>query len=185
MHRSTFFLLSSILPLSSILLPLVAGLPKETGLPYRSLLDIVKRQDSDPYDGPAPEVANGDPEPFSDTDYLRDPIPYRDNYFRDNRVLTSMKVGAKPSDAAMTIFTTLASGSKPPPPADTNQGANFQVDHFLEMQNIHGAFNVLAKPSKIPQTDWDAVKKAVFSKPPSGGYPPKVLLWPPDSHDLD
>ncbi|KAL8715364.1 MAG: hypothetical protein Q9220_000697 [cf. Caloplaca sp. 1 TL-2023] len=138
MHQFNFLLFPS-LPLSSLLLPLVAGLPKETGLPYRSLLQIVKRQDTDPYDGPAPEVANGDPEPLSDTDYLRD-------------------------------------GSKPPPPADTNQGANFQVDHFLEMQNIHGAFSVLAKPSNIPQSDWDAVKKAVFSKPPSGGYPPMQTI---------
>ena len=61
-----------VAPICSLLLPpLVAGMPKETGLPYRTLMGINKRQDTDPYDGPAPEVANGDPEPYADTDYLR------------------------------------------------------------------------------------------------------------------
>lgn len=60
-------------PICSFLLSsFVLGMPKETGSPYRSLIGIVKRQDSGPYDGPAPEVANGDPEPYADTDYLRD-----------------------------------------------------------------------------------------------------------------
>ncbi len=57
---------------SLLLPPLVAGMPKETGLPYRTLLEIGKRQDTDPYDGPAAEVADGDPEPYANTDYLRD-----------------------------------------------------------------------------------------------------------------
>lgn len=47
-------------------------MPKETSLSYRTLLETGKRQDTDPYDGPAPEVENGDPEPYADTDYLRD-----------------------------------------------------------------------------------------------------------------
>ncbi len=59
-------------PICSFFLPaFVLGMPKETGSPYRSLFEIEKRQDDSPYDGPAPEVDNGDPEPYSDTDYLR------------------------------------------------------------------------------------------------------------------
>lgn len=73
-------------------------------------------------------------------------IPYRNNYFSSNGVLTSMKVGAQPSDATMTVFTTISPGTSPPAPADTNQGNQFEVDHLLEMQNIHGAFSVLSKP---------------------------------------
>ena len=73
-------------------------------------------------------------------------VPYRDNYFKENGALTSMKVGAKPSDATMTVFTTVLPGTKPPAPIDTNQGTQFEVDHLLEMQNIHGAFTVLARP---------------------------------------
>lgn len=57
-----------------------------------------------------------------------------------------MKVGARPSDATMTVFTTISPGTNPPAPADTNQGSQFEVDHLLEMQNIHGAFSVLSKP---------------------------------------
>ncbi len=73
-------------------------------------------------------------------------IPYRNNYFSSNGVLTSMKVGAQPSDATMTVFNTMSPGTSPPAPADTNQGKQFEVDHLLEMQNIHGAFSVLSKP---------------------------------------
>lgn len=73
-------------------------------------------------------------------------IPYRNNYFSSNGVLTSMHVGAKPSDATMTVFTTISPGTSPPAPADTNQGKQFEVDHLLEMQNIHGAFSILSKP---------------------------------------
>ena len=47
-------------------------MPKETGFSNLETMRTRKRQDSDPYDGPAPEVANGDPEPYADTDYLRD-----------------------------------------------------------------------------------------------------------------
>lgn len=101
----------------------------------------------------------------------RTAVNYRDNYFRENRALTSMKVGAQPSDATMTVFTTLSSGESVPKPADPSQGSQFEVDHLLEMQNIHGAFSVMNKPNDIPQADWNAVKSAVFSKPPSNGNP--------------
>ena len=62
-----------IAPVCTVLSPLlVAGMPKETGLPYRSLLEIREGHDIGPYDGPAPNVPNGDPEPYADTDYIRD-----------------------------------------------------------------------------------------------------------------
>lgn len=80
-----------------------------------------------------------------------------------------MSVGAQPSDAAMTIFTTLTVGEAVPKPEDTNQGRQFEIDHLLEMQNIHGAFAVMSKPSNILQADWDAVKQNVFSSPGNGG----------------
>ena len=51
-------------PAGSLLLAsLVSAMPKETALPYRSLLEVVKRQE------------NSDPEPLADTDYLRDGRP--------------------------------------------------------------------------------------------------------------
>lgn len=130
-------------------------MPKETGSPFRDLIRMHKRQG---------DSSEDDPEPYSDTDYLRDgksssillymlhllmklsAIPYRSNYLSDNGALTSMKVGAKPSDATMTVFTTIKNGNALPSPSDTNQGSGFQIDHLLEMQNIHGAFNILSKP---------------------------------------
>ena len=51
------------------------AMPRETGFSSLEMMRVRKRQadsDSGPYDGPAPEVPNGDPEPFADTDYLRD-----------------------------------------------------------------------------------------------------------------
>lgn len=73
-------------------------------------------------------------------------VSYRKNYFNDNGVLTSMKVGASPADATMTIFSTISPGSPIPTPADPSQGNQFEVDHLLEMQNFHGAFSVNQKP---------------------------------------
>ena len=54
-----------------LLVSVVVGMPRETGSPYRNLLGLEKRQDDDPYDGPAPDIENDDPEPFADTDNLR------------------------------------------------------------------------------------------------------------------
>lgn len=53
-------------------------MPRETGFSSLDMMRVRKRQadsDSGPYDGPAPEVPNGDPEPYADTDYLRDGKP--------------------------------------------------------------------------------------------------------------
>ena len=73
-------------------------------------------------------------------------VSYRSIYLRDNGALTSMSVGASPTDATMAVFTTLSSGEPIPTPKDTNQGKQFEIDHLLEMQNLHGAFSVLNKP---------------------------------------
>ena len=78
---------------------------------------------------------------------MRSPaVSYRKNYFNDNGALTSMSVGAQPSDATMTVFTTISPGSSIPAPADPSQGNQFEVDHLMEMQNFHGAFSVQQKP---------------------------------------
>lgn len=73
--------LLTLLPVCAVLsdsLVAAVAMPKETGFSSREMTRARKRQadsDAGPYNGPAPEVPNGDPEPYADTDYLRDGKP--------------------------------------------------------------------------------------------------------------